>query len=381
LDASRPWIIYWVANALDILGALHAQDPTASLADGAKDDGSTEGGTVAGDGSNGDGVEVAAAMPEEMDGAAGGDGLAATSSPSSGSPLTARHLRRRIVSSLRACQNSGTGGFGGGNQQLAHCAPTYAAVLALVATAGGQGASAVAGSASGVGGGAAGELDVSDEAAAAEDAAVAEEAYGVVDRPALYNWFLSLKDAGPGGSGGFRMHADGEVDVRGTYTVVAVASLLNLLTPELTEGVAAFALSCQTYEGGFGGEPGAEAHGGYAFCAVAALAILGETRAADLGMLERWLSERQQSKEGGFAGRCNKLVDGCYTFWQGATCGILEHLHADPTCGGFVEATTAATSCGLGGAVPPPRRVFNSEALQRYTLRAPSPRCPYLLTS
>ena len=68
----------------------------------------------------------------------------------------------------------------------------------------------------------------------------------------------------------------GQVDVRGTYTAVAVASLMNLLTPELTAGVADYALSCQTYEGGFGGEPGAEAHGGYAFCAVAALSILGE---------------------------------------------------------------------------------------------------------
>ena len=55
-------------------------------------------------------------------------------------------------------------------------------------------------------------------------------------------------------SGGFRMHDDGEVDVRGTYTVIAIAALLNLLTPELREGVAEFTASCQSYEGGFGGE-------------------------------------------------------------------------------------------------------------------------------
>lgn len=36
------------------------------------------------------------------------------------------------------------------------------------------------------------------------------------------------------------MHDDGEVDARGTYTVVAVASLLNMLTPELADGVAEF---------------------------------------------------------------------------------------------------------------------------------------------
>ena len=71
------------------------------------------------------------------------------------------------------------------------------------------------------------------------------------------------------------MHDDGEVDVRGTYTALAVAALFNVLTPELVEGAAAYALRCQTYEGGFGGEPGVEAHGGYVFCALAALVILG----------------------------------------------------------------------------------------------------------
>jgi prenyltransferase beta subunit len=44
--------------------------------------------------------------------------------------------------------------------------------------------------------------------------------------------------------------------------------------------------SCQTYEGGFGGEPGSEAHGGYVFCAFAALIILGRAADADIGTLE-----------------------------------------------------------------------------------------------
>ena len=122
------------------------------------------------------------------------------------------------------------------------------------------------------------------------------------------------------------MHQDGEVDVRGTYTVMAIAALLNLLTPELTEGVADYALRCQSYEGGFGGEPGAEAHGGYAFCAVAALCILRQGHRADLPLLEKWLVDRQMPLEGGFQGRTNKLVDGCYSFWQGGTIGLLEHL-------------------------------------------------------
>ena len=39
--------------------------------------------------------------------------------------------------------------------------------------------------------------------------------------------------------------------------------------------------SCQTYEGGFAGQPAMEAHGGYAFCSVAALVILGHERLCD----------------------------------------------------------------------------------------------------
>jgi protein farnesyltransferase subunit beta len=43
--------------------------------------------------------------------------------------------------------------------------------------------------------------------------------------------------------------------------------------------------SCQAHDGGIAALPGAEAHGGYAFCALAALTILGETRLLDLPAL------------------------------------------------------------------------------------------------
>ena len=39
--------------------------------------------------------------------------------------------------------------------------------------------------------------------------------------------------------------------------------------------------SCQTYEGGFAGLPGMEAHGGYSFCGLAALIILNKQRLCD----------------------------------------------------------------------------------------------------
>jgi protein farnesyltransferase subunit beta len=144
-------------------------------------------------------------------------------------------------------------------------------------------------------------------------------AYKAVNREKMYSFFLRLKHK----NGGFRMHDDGEVDVRGTYTVLAVAKLLNITTPELTEGTVGFLLSCQTYEGGFGGEPGNEAHGGYAFCAIAALKILDSLQLCDVGTLKHWLANRQMSFEGGFSGRSNKLVDGCYSFWIGASVAIV----------------------------------------------------------
>ena len=83
-------------------------------------------------------------------------------------------------------------------------------------------------------------------------------------------------------------------------------------------------VACQTYEGGFGGEPnGGEAHGGYAYCALATLQLLNRVNLIDRRALRGWLTRRQQSFEGGFSGRANKLVDGCYSFWQGAGMAIL----------------------------------------------------------
>lgn len=43
---------------------------------------------------------------------------------------------------------------------------------------------------------------------------------------------------------------------------------------------------CQTYEGGFGGVPNAEAHGGYTFCAVATLHLLDRFDVMDCQMVK-----------------------------------------------------------------------------------------------
>lgn len=67
---------------------------------------------------------------------------------------------------------------------------------------------------------------------------------------------------------------------------MSISRLLHMLTPELTYGVKEFILSCQTYEGGFGGYPCTEAHGGYTYCAVASLSILNCLNECDLVNLE-----------------------------------------------------------------------------------------------
>ena len=38
---------------------------------------------------------------------------------------------------------------------------------------------------------------------------------------------------------------------------------------------------------------------------------------------QRWAVMRQGALEGGFAGRTNKLVDGCYSFWVGGVFPLL----------------------------------------------------------
>ena len=188
----------------------------------------------------------------------------------------------RIVNTLAHMQ-SPHGGFCGGSGQIAHCAPTYAAVLCLCTIG-------------------------------------TEEALAIIDRSTLYNFFMRMKDKK---NCGFRMHEDGEIDTRGTYTVLSVSRILNIITPELIQGVGEYILSCQTYEGGFGGEPGNEAHGGYNFCSLAGLLIIGDINQCNLPAQERWLQRRQMRLEGGFQGRTNKLVDSCYSFWQGAAFAIV----------------------------------------------------------
>jgi protein farnesyltransferase subunit beta len=160
--------------------------------------------------------------------------------------------------------------------------------------------------------------------------------------------------------------------------MLVTATILDILTPELVAGTPAFIASCQTYEGGFAcasqpyysmastlldapRPPLGEAHGGYTFCAIASWVLLepfmestsaasdnilpgfakeyatnGEaderkmTEGPQINMktLLRWLVQVQgtEAELGGFKGRTNKLVDGCYSWWCGGAFALLEAL-------------------------------------------------------
>ncbi|XP_025160386.1 protein farnesyltransferase subunit beta-like [Harpegnathos saltator] len=123
----------------------------------------------------------------------------------------------------------------------------------------------------------------------------------------------------------FCMHANGKIDMRGTYCALVSAKLTNVYTPDIFRGTEEWIAKCQTWEGGFGGCPGMEAHGGYAYCGLAAFVLLGKTYMCRLLALLKWIVNKQMRLEGGFQGHINKLVDGCYSFWQG---GAFLLIHA-----------------------------------------------------
>jgi protein farnesyltransferase subunit beta len=228
--------------------------------------------------------------------------------------------KQKVIDKIMACQHE-DGGFGGGPGQAAQLLPSYASVCTL----------AVVGR-PGPGGG-----------------------WDQIDRDKMYKFFMSLKQK----DGSFMVARHSEVDVRGIYSLLIISSMLDILTHELVEGTAEFIASCQTYEGGFASasHPSfsfnnnnssslplrptlGEAHGGYTFCALASWVLLQPylasssfshhhtTPTINLKNLLRWLTQMQgtEIELGGFKGRTNKLVDGCYSWWCGGSFALLEAL-------------------------------------------------------
>ena len=233
--------------------------------------------------------------------------------------------RERLIDTVRPLQNA-SGGFGGGHGQYSHCAGTYAVVLALAAV----------------------------------------DALEVVDRRAMWKWLGTIKQA----DGGFSMAEGAEEDIRGAYCAMTILAILNLpleLPPDtpvrqvglesFTDGLGEWVGRCQTFEGGIAGAPTNEAHGAYAFCALACLGILDAPhksipRYLDAPALLAWLARRQTQPEGGFQGRAEKLVDACYSHWVGGSFALIQ------------AAVQGEDSGGRRGG----EEIWSREALLRYLL-------------
>lgn len=77
-----------------------------------------------------------------------------------------------------------------------------------------------------------------------------------------------------------------------TYSASRLSTVSALTVQHHTDASVSF-IVLQTYEGGLGGEPGNEAHGGYTFCGVAALMLVDQAHQLDLPRLIHWAVHMQ----------------------------------------------------------------------------------------
>ncbi|PXF42180.1 Protein farnesyltransferase subunit beta [Gracilariopsis chorda] len=201
------------------------------------------------------------------------------------------------------------GGYGGGPGQCSHLACTFSAFMALCALG-------------------------------------TDEALQSINRDGLRNFILQMKQE----DGSFRVSDGGETDVRAMYCALGVAGLAGFLDEDigtaLRKDCGKYLSGLQAFDGGIGGEPGGEAHGGNTFCGVACAVIIGDKEALDADKVLKWAVMRQMHYEGGFQGRTNKLVDSCYSYWVGALFPLVASVNG--------SKKTA--------------ELFDAEALQRYVL-------------
>lgn len=116
----------------------------------------------------------------------------------------------------------------------------------------------------------------------------------------------------------------GESDMRLVYCAVAVSKLLNDWSGIDRDRSAKFIQASLSHEGAFAQCPGAEAHGGSTFCALASLILMSKLdilTTHEIDRLVRWCVNRLDD---GFSGRPNKDQDTCYSFWIGACLVMLD---------------------------------------------------------
>ncbi len=113
-------------------------------------------------------------------------------------------------------------------------------------------------------------------------------------------------------------------DMRGIYCLCASLKLIDameLISEKQRSSIVDFIYRSQAILGGFGARVDSEAHGGYTFCAVGTLRLLG----ADIPNKHRltvWLQKRLDDMNG----RVGKLRDSCYIWWVGASLSNIDRL-------------------------------------------------------
>ncbi|KAH8612549.1 putative Prenyltransferase and squalene oxidase repeat [Trypanosoma vivax] len=278
LYSAQPWLVYWTLQAADVLGVLKelfAVVPPEAMAEFLFDclKVSPTDVTPGSSGTSDVSLAVKTVASESLN-----DSTDARQQSSSAYP------NEKIKEDDEALAI----GFGGGRlAHIPHIAATYAAVSALCMLG-------------------------------------RTEYLQSLPRAAIKRWLLSLRCE----DGSFRMHVGGEVDIRASYCVSVVVTLLQI-DGVLDEKAARFVASCQTHEGGFAcGDHASEAHGAYTYCGIAALILMKRPQFCNYAMLRRFLAARQLRFEGGFNGRTNKLVDSCYAHWVGGAHVLLRVAEA-----------------------------------------------------
>uniref|UniRef100_A0A3P9LF22 Geranylgeranyl transferase type-1 subunit beta n=1 Tax=Oryzias latipes TaxID=8090 RepID=A0A3P9LF22_ORYLA len=115
-----------------------------------------------------------------------------------------------------------------------------------------------------------------------------------------------------------------ENDIRFIYCAACICFMLDDWSGMNIQKAIEYIRGSLSYDNGFGQGAGRESHGGWTYCAIASLCLMGRLEEAlsprELDRIRRWCIMRQQS---GFHGRPNKPVDTCYSFWVGATLELL----------------------------------------------------------
>ena len=177
------------------------------------------------------------------------------------------------------------------------------------------------------------------------------EDWSKIDTHQLLLWLSQLYSPE---KGTFSVHLEGgESDLRSTYAAIVILHLLGMEEEFFHDSssigtVQRSIVSTQSYEGGLGAIPWghAEAHGGYTYCGIAALAIIERWKISTISIesllpepnmarLLGWVSGLQFAILGGLKGRVGKLVDACYSFWVGAVPLLLnrpigDHIAVEP---------------------------------------------------